>query len=123
MELNEIISWVLLSGLKFLAGAGALLIAFRILTSAIRDLVPQLMRAQAESLPSGTSSDGDIEPGRSWRPGETTDRCDRPRRRKQASRTTGARLRHVSRVVGARGLEPIEITSSPLGAAVGLRAG
>jgi hypothetical protein len=61
MELNEIISWVLLGGLKFLAGAGALLIAFRIGTSAIRDLVPQLMRAQAESLPSGTSSDGEID--------------------------------------------------------------
>jgi small-conductance mechanosensitive channel len=61
MELNDIIRWIVISGLKLLAGAGSLLVAFRLGTSAIRDLVPQLMRAQAESLPSGTSSDGEID--------------------------------------------------------------
>ena len=56
MELNEIIRWGVSVGLTLLVGVAVLLLIYRVGTSGIHRLVPQLLRAQAAHLPSGSSS-------------------------------------------------------------------
>ncbi len=61
MELNEIVRWGVAVGLKLLVGVVALLVTYRVGTSAIHRFVPQLLRAQAAHLPSGSSSADEVD--------------------------------------------------------------
>jgi small conductance mechanosensitive channel len=63
MELNltEIIRWALSVGLKLLIGVVVLLLVYRAGASAIHRFVPQLLRAQAAHLPSGSSSADEVD--------------------------------------------------------------
>lgn len=61
MELNEIIRWGIATGLSLLLGVGVLLLIYRVGSSGIRRAVPQLLRAQAAHLPSGSSSAEEVD--------------------------------------------------------------
>jgi moderate conductance mechanosensitive channel len=61
VEFNEIIRWGVATGLKLLIGVVALLVIYRVGASAIHRFVPQLLRAQAAHLPSGSSSAGEVD--------------------------------------------------------------
>jgi len=61
MDINEIIRWGVSVGLKLLFGVAFLLLAYRMGTSGIHRFVPQLLRAQAAHLPSGSSSVDEVD--------------------------------------------------------------
>ncbi len=61
MDLNEIIRWAVSAGLQLLVGVVFLLLAYRIGASGIHRFVPQLLRAQAAHLPSGSSSTDEVD--------------------------------------------------------------
>lgn len=61
MDLNEIMRWLVSTGLLLLVGALVLLLVYRFGSSAIHRVIPQLLRAQAEHLPAGSSSADEVE--------------------------------------------------------------
>jgi small conductance mechanosensitive channel len=61
LNLNEIVRWALSVGLKLLIGVVVLLLVYRMGSSAIHRFVPQLLRAQAAHLPSGSSSADEVD--------------------------------------------------------------
>jgi moderate conductance mechanosensitive channel len=61
MELNgETLRWILGHGASLLIGTLVLLVVYRVGVSAIHRLVPAVIRAQADHLPSGSSSDEEV---------------------------------------------------------------
>jgi moderate conductance mechanosensitive channel len=61
MDLNEIIRWCVSVGLQLLIGVVFLLFVYRIGSSGIHRFVPQLLRAQAAHLPSGSSTTDEVD--------------------------------------------------------------
>jgi small conductance mechanosensitive channel len=61
MDLNEVIRWVVSRGLLLIVGAAVLLLIYRIGTSAIHRVIPRLLHAQAEHLPSDSTSRDEVE--------------------------------------------------------------
>ena len=61
MDLNEIIRWAVSVGLQLLLGVAVLLLIYRVGSSGIHRFVPQLLRAQAAHLPSGSSSSDEVD--------------------------------------------------------------
>jgi small-conductance mechanosensitive channel len=60
VDLSEVVRWVASTALRLSIGVGVLLLAYRFGASAIHRLVPQLLRAQAEHLPSESSSTDEL---------------------------------------------------------------
>ncbi len=60
LNLNEILRWLAVHALQLLLGAAILLVIYRIGLSAIRRIIPAVIGAQAEHLPSGSSSADEV---------------------------------------------------------------
>lgn len=60
MDLNETLRWILARGVGLLIGTVVLLVIYRVGLSLIHRLVPTVITAQAEHLPSGSSSADEV---------------------------------------------------------------
>ncbi len=60
MDLNEVLRWLVSRGLALLVGALILSVLYRLGNSAIHRGIPQLLHAQAEHLPAGSTSDDEV---------------------------------------------------------------
>lgn len=61
MDLNEVIRWVLSRGLTLVIGSLVLLVIYRVGRSAIHGIIPSALHAQASHLPTGSTSDDEVE--------------------------------------------------------------
>src|SRR5689334_18968183 len=61
MDFNEIVRWVAAHGLALLIGGVVVLLAYRLVGSAVPRIVPSVLQAQAAHLPADASSSGEVD--------------------------------------------------------------